>query len=120
MEAFVFPQELKCHAVFILISAGHEIKHIKLFPGLNNKQSEHQVIGLINQGCAQGDADKVSCHCNGFWSNTQVSSKGHGFSPSHIFPQRLKMNTEVYLDKLVGPWIKDTMGEKPIVWKKDS
>ena len=100
--------------------AGHEIKLIKLLPGPFYQQPEHQVIGLLHQGCAQGDADQVSSHCNGFWSSKQVSSKGHGFPPPHILPQRLMMNTEVNLDKMVEPWIKKTMGEKPFVWEKDS
>ena len=39
MEAFVFTQELKCHAVLLMICAGHESKHFKLLPNCCQDQS---------------------------------------------------------------------------------
>jgi len=51
-----------------------------------------------------------------------VSSEGD-VMPPHIFPQGLRVNTEVYLDVLehvVLPWIKNTIGDRPFVWQQDS
>ena len=45
-----------------------------------------------------------------------------GYAPSHIFPQGLRLNTEVYLDvleKVVEPWTRETIGERPFVLQQD-
>ena len=51
-----------------------------------------------------------------------VSSKGD-VMPPHIFPEGLRVNSEVYVDLLrtkVIPWIKQVAGDRPWVWQQDS
>lgn len=51
-----------------------------------------------------------------------ITSEGD-VMPPHIFPQGLKVTTEVYievLESVVLPWIKEKLGDRPFVWQQDS
>ncbi len=88
MEAFVFPQELICHAVLLMICAGHESKHINLLSNFCQDQSivsqNNRYLAYCTKDVPRGMQTKFPSIIMKFWL---ISSKGQVMPPPTSFPK---------------------------------
>ena len=88
MEMFVFPQELKCLAVLLMICAGHESKHINHLSNFCQDQSfvsqNNRYLAYCTKDVPRGMQTKFPSIIMKFWL---ISSKGQVMPPPTSFPK---------------------------------